>query len=725
MHEPTPPTFKCARAGLASSIVTVWLARRARCFVFLFLLLALPGSAGAQQMGVDLYTAEHEKRPQVDQFYTQRFREDARRQQEQFRTRVAIPEAVSDDVPTLTAIAEAKAITTAAKAHQTPPWQGWCIFGLAVLVGVLVVYRLFPQLSDWLRELFTPWEWEARRGGVLANEDSVRVEAQAFSDFIAAFRAGPALRAESEPQVPLDDFLARAPKILEDLRRQLVEAGQTTDPKARRRLLYDLSREMRGLKGETGIPELLPAWQMVCALEGLLKQLGDKVNEVTASTLRTVAGGVDLLGELCRPGLDAQLLSRRAVRLLAVDDDPISRHAISFALKRTLHAPDLANDGEAGLALAQQTSYDVIFLDVEMPGMDGFELCTQIHKTRPNPATPVVFVTNQSDFEARVQSTLSGGYDLIAKPFLTFELAVKALTLAIQNRLRETKASSGAAVLSNGVVRPVEKRVADSAGDATDTGPVGVPTEPPAADSVEIATEFLKRAPEHLDWVNELLHDALKLTDENAWSQTLADVYLRLHAFTPEGVFTKGHPALQLSVALDRLLRKLLQNPAPPTKGTMMTVTAGVELLQELCADRAGATRPHAPVHILVVDDDPVARRALTGVLQTTFEKPVCAENGAVALALAADRVFDVIFLDVQMPGMDGIEVFARLRGEGGNMATPVIFVSGRNDIGSAVEVNASGDCDVVVKPFFPGELLVKALTLVLRHRREQSVVLA
>jgi two-component system sensor histidine kinase BarA len=117
--------------------------------------------------------------------------------------------------------------------------------------------------------------------------------------------------------------------------------------------------------------------------------------------------------------------------VLAVDDDPISRNAISFALRKALSPPELAEHGEAALALATLKAYDVIFLDVQMPRMDGFEVCTRIHDTLPNRTTPVVFVTCHSDFDARAQSTLSGGNDLIGKPFLTFEITVKALTLAL------------------------------------------------------------------------------------------------------------------------------------------------------------------------------------------------------------------------------------------------------------------------------------------------------
>ena len=63
-----------------------------------------------------------------------------------------------------------------------------------------------------------------------------------------------------------------------------------------------------------------------------------------------------------------------------------------------------------------------------MPGQSGLELCMKIREMTTNCATPVVFVTAHADFGNRAQSTLSGGNDFIAKPFLSAELAVKAFT---------------------------------------------------------------------------------------------------------------------------------------------------------------------------------------------------------------------------------------------------------------------------------------------------------
>jgi DNA-binding response OmpR family regulator len=105
-----------------------------------------------------------------------------------------------------------------------------------------------------------------------------------------------------------------------------------------------------------------------------------------------------------------------------------------FALEQAdLRAVSL-DDSLAARRLLEQEQFDLIFLDVEMPGETGLDLCVNIREMATNHATPVVFVTAHSDFGSRAQSTLSGGNDFIAKPFLLVELAVKALTWLFKER---------------------------------------------------------------------------------------------------------------------------------------------------------------------------------------------------------------------------------------------------------------------------------------------------
>ena len=89
-------------------------------------------------------------------------------------------------------------------------------------------------------------------------------------------------------------------------------------------------------------------------------------------------------------------------------------------------------DSLAALSVLKENTFDLIFLDAEMPGMTGFELCAELRKLPSNKTTPVIFVTSLTKFEVRAQSSLSGGSDLIAKPFLMMELAVKALTYLLK-----------------------------------------------------------------------------------------------------------------------------------------------------------------------------------------------------------------------------------------------------------------------------------------------------
>jgi CheY-like chemotaxis protein len=125
--------------------------------------------------------------------------------------------------------------------------------------------------------------------------------------------------------------------------------------------------------------------------------------------------------------------------MLVVDDDLVARRVIVGALQTVFARPENVENGEAALALAQEKPFDVIFLDVVMPGMDGFEVCSKIRDTIPNRTTPVVFVTGQSDFDTRARMTRNGGNDLLGKPFLASEITVKALTFALRGRLDQMK----------------------------------------------------------------------------------------------------------------------------------------------------------------------------------------------------------------------------------------------------------------------------------------------
>jgi two-component system LytT family response regulator len=119
----------------------------------------------------------------------------------------------------------------------------------------------------------------------------------------------------------------------------------------------------------------------------------------------------------------------------------------------------------------------------------------------------------------------------------------------------------------------------------------------------------------------------------------------------------------------------------------------------------------------IIVDDEQLARRGLSVRLQQLPEVDVIAEcaNGPEALAAVAQHNPDLLFLDIQMPGMDGFEVVEKLQGDGMPM---VIFVTAYNEY--AVDAFKVHAVDYVLKPV-EDDRLHEAVQRAMQHREQEE----
>jgi len=124
------------------------------------------------------------------------------------------------------------------------------------------------------------------------------------------------------------------------------------------------------------------------------------------------------------------------------------------------------------------------------------------------------------------------------------------------------------------------------------------------------------------------------------------------------------------------------------------------------------------PLRILVVDDEPAIRRLLKTSLASQDYLVSEAADGAAALAALKRDPFDVLVLDLGLPGMDGFEVIRQLRE--GRSALPIIVLSARADETGKVRALDLGADDYVTKPFGIEELLARIRAAV-RHRLQQE----
>ncbi|QJC51832.1 response regulator transcription factor [Paenibacillus albicereus] len=137
-------------------------------------------------------------------------------------------------------------------------------------------------------------------------------------------------------------------------------------------------------------------------------------------------------------------MSEYVHRILVVDDEERIRRLLKMYLEKEGYQIEEADDGEQALRLASGQDFDLILLDVMLPGMDGIEVCSRLRQIK---ATPVIMLTAKGEEMNRVQGFEVGADDYVVKPFSPREIIyrVKAIlrrSSATAFLTRESAASS-------------------------------------------------------------------------------------------------------------------------------------------------------------------------------------------------------------------------------------------------------------------------------------------
>ena len=125
-------------------------------------------------------------------------------------------------------------------------------------------------------------------------------------------------------------------------------------------------------------------------------------------------------------------------------------------------------------------------------------------------------------------------------------------------------------------------------------------------------------------------------------------------------------------------------------------------------------------MRLLILEDEAPMRTALVETLAAEGYRVRSAADGLAGLELACTETFDLILLDVMMPGLDGFAVCRELRKRGRDM--PVLMLTAKGQIDDRVEGLDSGADDYLLKPFSLKELLARVRALLRRHERGQAV---
>lgn len=135
-------------------------------------------------------------------------------------------------------------------------------------------------------------------------------------------------------------------------------------------------------------------------------------------------------------------------RILVVDDNRTNSLLLERVLAGEGHIVSTACDGQEALESIATSAPDLIFLDLDMPRIDGYEVCRRVKNEPATRLVPIVIVTAQNAFDAKLRAWDLGADDFITKPFQTLEVVARCRSLLRIKRLVEERDSAEAVVFA-------------------------------------------------------------------------------------------------------------------------------------------------------------------------------------------------------------------------------------------------------------------------------------
>lgn len=401
-------------------------------------------------------------------------------------------------------------------------------------------------------------------------------------------------------------------------------------------------------------------------------------------------------------------------KLLIIEDDRVIASIYSKKFAGEGFNVEVAEDGQAGLECICASRPDIVILDLMLPKVTGLEVLTRVRAMPEFEQLPIIVFSN-----AYMTSVIEAAWKAGATTVLTkANTSPKLLTETIHELLAKVDAQAAAAAQSANQAPGIAAAPVSAA-----SGPA------PATDEAEFQAgqlrQFLASIPQFNQGIRDLHQTFLKTDDRTQKIAAVGELYRHIHVLTGSAGLIGADIIARISAAYEALLKEMHDKPANINVSTTRTSTQTLLFISALL--EKAAQLPHLSNFdpaVLAVDDDEISRRAVMASLERAGVRGVACENGANGLHQAGTQHFDLIVLDVDMPGMNGYELCAKLRAQPDYRDIPVIFVTSLSDFQSRARSTLSGANDLIAKPFVFVELSVKVLSYLLKGRLATQRVL-
>jgi CheY-like chemotaxis protein len=361
--------------------------------------------------------------------------------------------------------------------------------------------------------------------------------------------------------------------------------------------------------------------------------------------------------------------------ILIVDDVPVNLKVASAILRNEGYTVHLASNGQEALAAVAQVHPALILLDLSLPDIDGLEVARRVKRDPLTRGTVILALTAYSPDECAAEVKAAGFAGYLAKP-LDARAVIKKVVEYLRPQAADPGPSSASRALPENILHNPEIErlrrnfLADGARQCRRMLPLLPGSLPP--ETKQLSHKWIGAA------------GALGCHEIAGLARKLDDM-LRAVTRDPSALL------VTLQALLDAFEQPVDTAPPPPVPAAVAPA-----------APKPAKRNPD----VLIADDDPNVRMVIKAVLENGGFDVIVAENGVEALRLARSRFPSAAILDVNMPGISGFAILAKLREE--KIPIRVILVTARQQTNDVLQGFKLGADDYIVKPFNPAEVVAR-----------------
>lgn len=363
---------------------------------------------------------------------------------------------------------------------------------------------------------------------------------------------------------------------------------------------------------------------------------------------------------------------------------------------------EVAVDGQAGLEMIERVRPDLVLLDLLLPKIDGIEVLKQLRAQSDFQTLPViVFSSSYVNDEA----WKAGASQVLNKASHSPKLVIEE----IKNLLEADPTSSV----------PVRNSQLPKLMTSYPTKASVIKSNEDKKFQAEMRQTFRADAPETVSALSASLQAFVKTPNDPVHSY---DLYRKIHAISGVAGLSGLRQIALLSAPLEAFFKELSINPKQVNLSVLRTAVQSVEFLILLFEQLdEQAVEAATSFDALVVVDEEIPRRAVIDALEKAELKCLRIADSQAALKVLSENQFNLLFIDIEMPELNGLELSLKLRELPMHKKTPVVFMTSLDQFEQHISIAECEECDIIAKPFHYTEAASKALTLMLKSRTKNQ----